>query len=293
MIVKKHGDELLLMRQTDHAELAGRIARMWGNRHFDSPSAKEESYLATERHDDGWAEPDATPLLNEQTRRPLHFRDIPIEDHVPLYRRGVLSVAESDPYAGLLVGMHWAGLYQGRWGMQSRKGGLKGRSAEAEDIQDAVVLEEEERWARVKRRLIAEADRRSRWESHLWHSYELLQVWDLMSLFVCMAPHDTDVRGAKAAQRSVGLSLDSLQQPAAERVIPSPTLLGEDLANLVLKVKEPGVVTIDPYPFAEPEFSLALQAIAVPDQDYASPADVVRAWENATPREVGVTFTST
>ena len=52
-----------------------------------------------------------TPQLDPKTRLPYTFMSIPTEEHVALYQRGIERVVKVDPYAGLLVSMHCAGLY--------------------------------------------------------------------------------------------------------------------------------------------------------------------------------------
>lgn len=290
MIIKKQGQELLLMSQTDHAALAGRLASSWGNKQFEQPALKDAVVLATTRHDDGWSQADARPLYNVDAKRPLHFHEIDAEDHIPLYRRGVLAVADDDPYAGLLVGMHWTGLYRGRWGLQSPKGGLKGHDPGISELQEEAILEEEARWAKAKQSILTEFDRRSSWEAQLWHAYELLQVWDLLSLFVCMAPHDTDEQASVTDRVPVGLTLGSLQQPAGERVIPASTKAGHDLLQLSVQVAEPGLVTLDPFPFAE-DISAEVNAVAIPDRDYQGTDDIGQALSQGEKRVVSCTFT--
>ena len=38
--------------------------------------------------------------------------------HLAFYRACIAAVSDQDPYAGLLVSMHGAGIYRGRYGTQ-------------------------------------------------------------------------------------------------------------------------------------------------------------------------------
>ena len=51
MIVQEQGDELVLIRQTDHAVLSGFFAREWGNDLFQRPEPFESLRLAATEHD--------------------------------------------------------------------------------------------------------------------------------------------------------------------------------------------------------------------------------------------------
>jgi hypothetical protein len=53
MIVQRRDGQLLLIRQTDHAALAGNLARHWGNASFAAPSPRDPVVFAADHHDDG------------------------------------------------------------------------------------------------------------------------------------------------------------------------------------------------------------------------------------------------
>ena len=61
MIVQEQGDELILIRQTDHAVLSGFFAREWGNDLFKRPEPLESMRLAATEHDNGWREWELQP----------------------------------------------------------------------------------------------------------------------------------------------------------------------------------------------------------------------------------------
>ena len=53
MIIQEQGDQLILIRQTDHAMLAGFFARALGNKIFSRPEPFESFCLAAGEHDNG------------------------------------------------------------------------------------------------------------------------------------------------------------------------------------------------------------------------------------------------
>src|SRR5712664_4858654 len=111
MIVQEQDDQLILIRQTDHAVLSGFFAREWGNELFQRPEPLESVRLATGEHDNGWREWELQPTIDPKTRLPYSFMSLPTDAHMELYQRGIERVVKSDRYAGLLVSMHASGLY--------------------------------------------------------------------------------------------------------------------------------------------------------------------------------------
>jgi hypothetical protein len=265
MLISRRQGELCLVEQVEHASLCGDLVTHWGNERFASPDPLDGARTGAAMHDEGWREPDEQPLFNSEGARPLHFLEIEMKDHIPLYARGVDRAFEADSYGGLLVSMHWTGLYRSRWGMQ---GGRVEFADEAQ--QDESVAREERRWIDVKRGLLSET-RRSDFEAALWHNYDLLQAWDLLSLYVCLidlAPADG------VAARGVHETLRSIDQEPGPRTIGSvPVAVGRERVELVLRAEQPGVVTVDPYPFDQDELNWTVKARVIPDREYADAAD--------------------
>ena len=111
MIVQEQGDELILIRQTDHAVLAGFFAREWGNELFRRPEPFESVRLAAAEHDNGWREWELEPQIDPRTRLPYSFMSLPTEEHIALYQRGIERLVRIDRYAGMLVSLHASQLY--------------------------------------------------------------------------------------------------------------------------------------------------------------------------------------
>lgn len=218
MIVCDLGDSWQIVMQTDHADLSGDFARRWTERTPRSASLE----VAAERHDDGWAVWEQSPMCDVGTGKPLNFLDVGVPAHLAFYRAGIAAIGEQDPYAGLLVSMHGAGIYRGRYGLQPE---LKLTFADdVRELVDAFVAEQEGTFeARETELGITESER--------MHDYELLQMFDRLSLLFCM--NDT--------------------------LSPPPT----DLMGHRVEPDGDGAVTMAPFPFdgAEQEFSLVRRVV--------------------------------
>jgi hypothetical protein len=231
MVVSGRNGQLVLIEQNEHGPVAGEICGHWGNARFARPVRGDSVRAAAAMHDEGWRDADAEPMFNADRGRPLHFLEIEMSEHVPLYRRGVERVTELDPYAGLLVSMHWTGLYRGRWGLQSGGVFRSAGTGEAAHLQDQAVAEQELRWLDRKPELMLE-EPRSDFEIGLWHNYDLLQAFDLLSLYVCtanLAPADGEPR------ETLTSVLGAIEQRPGPRVIGAvPARPGGPREDLVL-----------------------------------------------------------
>jgi uncharacterized protein DUF3891 len=163
MIVRDLGDAWQVVLQTDHADLSAAFARAW--RTPLSPSL----VVAAERHDDGWAVWEQSPRVDADGK-PITFLEVDVRSHLAFYRAGIAAITEQDEDAGLLVSMHGAGIYRERYGLNPGLGLT--RAAEVEDEVDAFVAEQEAKFGGEP------GDR--------WGDYELLQLFDRLSLYFCM-----------------------------------------------------------------------------------------------------------
>ena len=90
---------------------------------------------------------------------------------------GIAAVTDEDPYAGLLVSMHGAGIYRQRYGAQPE---LKlSRAGEVKELVEAFVAEQEASHP-IRRDEIGVTD------EERWADYHRLQVYDRFSLFFCL-----------------------------------------------------------------------------------------------------------
>ncbi len=183
MIVRDAVADWQVVLQTDHADLSAAFARAWADK-----GARHDSLaVAAERHDDGWAVWEQSPMIDPETGKPVTFLDVRVPAHLAFYRAGIAAITDEDPYAGLLVSMHGAGIYRQRYGMEP---GLKLTHADEVKRQvDAFVDEQEADYAERIAATGVEEGRR-------WADYKLLQLYDRLSLYFCMR----DVEGGEEAE---------------------------------------------------------------------------------------------
>jgi len=173
VIVRDRGGDWQVVLQTDHADLSGAFARAWAER---GPRHNSLT-VAAARHDDGWAVWERSPARDRATGKPVGFLDVDVPAHLAFYRACIAAVSEEDPYAGLLVSMHGAGIYRQRYGRDPALGLT--RAAEVQELVDAFVAEQEAGFDERIARLGVEEEER-------WRDYELLQLYDRLSLYFCM-----------------------------------------------------------------------------------------------------------
>jgi hypothetical protein len=259
LLVTKRGDGFCFVTQYEHGALAGELAERWGNDRFAMPAAPFAKALtiAAAHHDDGWRELDDVPAHNPEAGRPAHFLELQLERTAPPYGRGVDSVYARDRLAGALVEGHWTGLYSGRWGLQS--GGPV-----PHPLAEEVVARGEPRRQAALREIWGFEGLRSEFEANAWHAYEVLQALDVTSLALSLIDPAVPSDPAIEPPLLTATLFEVEQQPGA-RILPTvPTApLGRHL-DLRFSVPEPGVATIDPWPFAAASFAIELPSRTLP-----------------------------
>ena len=209
MIVRDLGDAWQVVLQTDHADLAAELARAWGEQGPHHASLT----IAAERHDDGWAVWEQAPRVDPEGK-PVNFLEVDVRSHLAFYRAGIAAITEQDADAGLLVSMHGAGIYRQRYGLDEALG--LARAAEVQGEVDAFVAEQEAKFGGEP------GDR--------WGDYELLQLYDRLSLYFCMR----DVEQGEAAELQ-GYRLEPVA-PWHVRLTPYPLRDGAAQFSLVRRV---------------------------------------------------------
>jgi hypothetical protein len=186
-------------------------------------------------------------------------------------------------HAGVLVSMHLSGFYTSRWG-------VGGGAPSDNPLAREVVATQEARWIPALREVWGYRGRRSEFDAHNWHAYEVLQAVDLMSLALCLMDVEQTARHAPI---DVAGSLAAIDQAAGPRLITGvPEAAGGPYATLELTVTAPGAVEIEPFPFAEPEVELLIALRELDDRRYAGPDDAAAAYHAAAVRELAVTITA-
>lgn len=272
----------MLVRQPDHAALAGSLAQHWGNDQFGVPVAREALLCAATHHDDGWLEMDGRPIYNPEARRPAHFMEVPLAESVGPYGRGVESVYARDPHAGALVSMHFSGFYTGRWG-------ASGGGASGNPIALQIVAAQEARWIPALRDAWGYRGLRSEFDADNWHAYEVLQGVDLLSLAMGLM----DLEHPAAAQSvHAGSHLAAIDQPPGARLVDMvPVRRGGPYATITVACPRPGRVTLDPYPLGEPAVEVVLPQHTLEDRAYTE-AEAAEALAASRPRELRLTITA-
>lgn len=255
MIVQEIIDGLLLFRQTDHAMLSGAFAEAWGNEAIPEPPRRASTLVAAARHDDGWAEWELAPRLGRDGE-PVDFIHIPVAEHVELYKRGIDLVESEDQYAGLVASLHGERLYTRPFypGMDPRIEHLQGR-----DLELATSYVDGER----KRQDGLRTDGNGADAEEDWRR---LQVWDRLSLLVCM---------------------QSLEKVFDQTLPPIASVDGD--VQIVVRTTGDGDVVCDPYPFRANAQPFAIEAFRTHERTWESDAAYRSAFRTA--ERVIVTFT--
>ena len=245
MIVQEQDDQLILIRQTDHAVLSGFFAREWGNELFQRPEPFESLQLAAREHDNGWREWELQPQVDPKTRLPFSFMSIPTDTHMELYQRGIERVVKSDRYAGLLVSMHAAGLYDRARATMPGYSAKYVKSTEAELVSSflqGLKLQQ----LRLKVDLRADpATKEFVDEKLLERNAQRLEALDRLSLYFCMSCTPREATIESVPVDNAGSQID-----------------------WELRAVGPNAISLGPYPFRREPLQVSILARRVPKRLY-------------------------
>jgi hypothetical protein len=241
MIVSAYRGKLLLVLQTDHMALAGQLAEAWGNDRFARPEPFPPLVRAAYEHDAGWAGWEAALKVDPVTKLPYQFTDVPVEEHLAFYQQGVNAVAAVDAHAGLLVNLHCQGFHNQRFGTLPQMV-MKQHPPEQEAALRRALAALQSQQRALGRRVRVE-------EPVLWAQYELLQVFDRLSLYLCMPP------------------------PKETDLGPVPVAVGGGLVTLNLRPGDGDDIVVAPWPFRESSLAAHVAGRLVPRRAYAGDED--------------------
>jgi hypothetical protein len=252
ILVEEKGDrdpQLLVIRQTDHAFLAGFFAREWGNEKFSKPQPNGSFCLAVAEHENGWSEWELQPSLDAKTHLPFSFASIPTPAHIALYQKGIERLVKVDHYAALLASMHASGLYDRARATLPGFSAKYVRSDESHLVND-FVQQLRLQQLRLKVDLRANSASKPFMEETLLNANVVrLETLDRMSLHFCLnSQQDT--------------TLDAV--PVNDQ--------GEEV-DLELRSEGGNVVAVAPYPFRREPVTFSIMARRVAKRIYASDAD--------------------
>jgi hypothetical protein len=244
LLVRDAGSLWQIVLQTEHGELAGTFARAWAPR----PEPFESLLVVARRHDDGWFVWERGPTLDPDGR-PANFLDVPVRLHLAFYRAAIAAVTAEDPYAGLILSMHGAGIYKQRYGLQSD---LRMRFVdEAADDARAFIADQEESFPRRLEAVGID-------ETEAWRGYHLLQVWDRLSLYACLRDLEAGV----------------------SETIPAVPFDG-DQVELHVTPLGPRRVTVEPWPFDGSTLEVEFERRTVPKESWPDDASFRKAFFDA------------
>lgn len=244
MILQEHGDDLVLIRQTDHAALSGFFAREWGNELFKRPEPFDSFLFAASEHDNGWREWELAPQVDPKAHLPYSFMSIPTEQHIALYQRGIERILKADRYAGLLVSMHCAGLYDRTRATIPGFSAKYVKSAETELVNgflQSLKLQQ----LRLKVDLRADPVMKNySQDKTVETNSRRLEALDRLSLYFCLAPLQDAVME--------GVPVDDQGSDVDWELHPEPN----------------NVVSLSPYPFRREPLEVSILARRVPKRLY-------------------------
>ena len=245
MIIQEQGDQLILIRQTDHALLSGYFALAFGNRVFSKPEPFESFCLAASEHDNGWSEWELLPRIDPKSFAPYNFMSIPTEEHIALYQRGIERVVRTDRYAGLLVSMHCSGLYDKTRATMPGFSAKYVRSSESQLVAEFLQrLRLQQLRLKVDLRAAPQTSPYAE-DQALQANLQRLEALDRLSLYFCLAPLD-------------GCTIDTVPMNSS----------GAE-ADWDLQPAGSNCVSLNPYPFAKDPLPVSILGRRVPKRPYA------------------------
>jgi hypothetical protein len=262
MIRRAMDGHWLCISQPDHARLAGAMGEAWGRPPFLPPVPRAEVLRAVAEHDNGWVEWEAAPDLDRAAGRPLHFTEMPVADHLVIWRRGAQRMLEQNPYAGLLVSMHGAALMRFRLDPAAR-------TPESDRAAVRTFLVEQERLQTALRKGLGMRPRyrEAVATARLTANFRLLQLLDALSLLLCC--------GAIEPQTFTAVPLGKGQRRTDLDFTP-----------------DAGGATLTPYPFTKDPASFVVTGRLLPASPLSDPAVLYAAWGQAPERSLTFTLRS-
>jgi hypothetical protein len=224
MIVRYESDgSIVMITQNDHAQLSGLFAAHWGNEKFEKPRPYGSLVRAAMFHDRGWIRYETGPQLDPESGKTPNYREVPTDRaQLEAFEWAGEWLSAIDAYAGLMIAKHRTGLWQGRYGVIKHPSAIR-RGRLPPDIETFIARSE------AKQKYAAEKLN----PDELAINYNLLQVWDMLSLYICST---------------------ELHKP--DRIEPVPvSYSGQEGIALTLVPLEMQTIALNPYPFDHPSLT--------------------------------------
>jgi hypothetical protein len=249
MILQEDSDQLTLIRQTDHAVLAGVFAREWGNNLFPRPEPFAAFCTAVTEHDNGWREWELLPQVDPKTRLPYSFMSVPTEAHMALYQRGIDRMVKADSYAGLLVAMHCQGLYDRT---RATIPGFSAKYVKATESEQVTNFVNNLKLQHLRLKVELRADpamREFAQDKTLEANARRLEALDRLSLYFCMGTlHDTTIENVPVDDQGSEVDWE-------------------------LRAHGNNIVSLGPYPFQREPLQISVLTRTVPKRLYVDNLD--------------------
>jgi hypothetical protein len=247
MIRREEADSTWFIHQAAHAYIAGQLAEHWVGDGSAALHPREELLLAATYHDAGWVHAERQPCINPQGQ-PRTFTEMQLDEHFSIWQSSIEATFNLNRYGGLLTSLHCAALYERRLRYLDDPPADRARIQAFLDAryawQDELIaaLKDHPRYA-----LAVDAD-------PLVENLRLLQVWDYLSLMLCMTP-------------------------VHEQIIDDVPLGGGQRATLRIAANGSRGMVIDPFPLDEP-LTLWIDARQVIGGPFADDAALRRALDD-------------
>jgi Protein of unknown function (DUF3891) len=224
MIVRYESDgSIVMITQNDHAQLSGLFAAHWGNEKFQKPQPYGSMVRAAMFHDRGWIRYETGPQINPHTGKTPNYREVPSDRaQLEAFEWAGDWLSAIDAYAGVMIARHRTGLWQGRYRVIKHPPAIQ-RGSLPPPIEAFIARSE------AKQKTAAEKFE----PAELAINYNLLQVWDMMSLYIC-----------------------GTEMLKSESIEPVPfSYSGEAGTAMNLVPVEARTIALDPYPFDQPSLT--------------------------------------
>jgi hypothetical protein len=212
VIVRRLEGELWLFDQADHAALCGVMADAWGSAGFEPvpPPVREAAGI----HDLGWPEWDVRPRLHPERGEPHPYSDMPSEDYLEIWRRGLARGWSRGDAAGLMVSLHALRFFTRKKRPQDRA------LCEIERLRQRAALQ---------RLGAVPADPEELPEPFAtWH--EWFFFWDGLSLFLCEGWDSPWKRTLPRGSESVDVGVSRMEEGSGGAVVVEPYPFTTDLS---------------------------------------------------------------
>jgi hypothetical protein len=254
MIVRYESDgSIVMITQNDHAQLSGLFAAHWGNEKFEKPRPYPSLVRAAMFHDRGWIRYETSPQLNLETGKTPNYRQVPSDKtQLEAFEWAGDWLSATDPYAGLMIAKHRTGLWQGRYGVITHPPAIQ-RGTLPPAIQEFIGRSE------AKQKASGPFD-----TNELAVNYNLLQVWDIISLYIC-----------------------STEVLKPDKIEPVPvSYSGAAGVAMTLTPVEANTIALDPYPFDQPSLTTSVIYRRLPQAKFKDSAELQAVYFKTAPQIV-------